>query len=108
MGFGVSGLALWVAGIPLWVFCVLREERTRLGNLNVRAKFGFLFNGYAPRSYFWELVSLVRKALVGAVSVFLVQQGSLVQAYLLLLVLFLSLLLTLRVRPYHRPLLNAL
>ena len=50
----------------------------------------------------------MRKELIAAISVFLAQQGTLVQSFLLLGLLFLSLLLTLRVRPFVRPLLNSL
>ena len=108
LGFGVSGMALWVVGLPLWTFLVLRDKRALLANTSVRLQYGFLYNGYAPRSYYWEVVSLVRKELVAGVAVFLAQQGTLAQSFVLLLLLFLALLLTLRVRPFVRPLLNSL
>ena len=54
------------------------------------------------------MVSLLRKEAVAGVSVFLQAQGTLAQAYLLLLLLALSLGATLLVRPFARPLLTAL
>ena len=108
LSVGLSGLLLWVVGLPVWTGLVLREKRAQLGNESVRATYGFLYNGYAPRSYFWEVWGIVRKQLVAGVAVFLLRAGTLVQAFLLLLLLSLFLLASLRVRPFLRPLLNSL
>ena len=67
-----------VVGLPLWTFLVLRNKRALLANTSVRLQYGFLYNGYAPRSYYWEVVSLVRKELLAGVAVFLAQQGTLI------------------------------
>ena len=108
LSLGLSGLLLWVVGLPLWTGLLLREKRAQLGNAEIQATYGFLYNGYAPRSYFWEVWGLLRKELVAGVGVFLLRAGTLVQAFLLLLLLFFFLLASLHVRPYLRPLMNKL
>ena len=51
---------------------------------------------------------MLRKEAVAAISVFLTQEGTLVQSYLLLMLLLLFILLTIKLRPYSRPLLTFL
>ncbi len=105
---GLPGLLVVALGLPLGVWLVLREKAPFLANESVKRTFGFLYNGFAPRSYYWEVLSLLRKEAVAVVSVFLIPQGTLVQALLLLLLLVAFFLLSARVRPYERPLLNSL
>ena len=87
---------------------MLWERKKLLTNLNVRQRYGFLYNGFSHRSYYWEVVSIIRKEIVAAISALFIQEGTQVQSYLLLLVLFAFILLMIKVKPYERPLLNNL
>ena len=97
---GASGLIMWIILLPLLTGLILREKRAQLGNMSVRATYGFLYNGYAPRSYFWEVWGIIRKELVAGVGVFLLRAGTLVQSFILLLLLFFFLLISIKVRPF--------
>ena len=108
LSIGLAGLVFWVLGLPLGVWLVLRENRELLGNLKLKSRLGFLYSGFRERRYYWEMVGVLRKAAIAAVSVFLIQAGTLVQSFLLLVLLVVSLLLSLRMQPYERPLLNHL
>lgn len=101
-------MAVWVVGIPLFTFLVLHQNSALLRNASVKKKYGFLYNGFHARSYYWEVVSILRKEAVAAISVFLLQQGTVVQSMLLLLTMAVFVLLTIRVAPYERPQLNRL
>lgn len=101
-------MVIWVVGIPLFTFLVLFQNSSLLGNRSVKQKYGFLYNGFHRRSYYWEVVTILRKEIVAAISVFLIQQGTVVQSMLLLLTMLIFLLLTIRISPYERPKLNKL
>ena len=105
---GLAGLLLWVVGLPLGTGLILREKASLLGNASVKAKLGFLYSGFAQRASFWEVLSMARKEAVAALGTFLVAQGTVVQALLLLVLLGVSLLVQLRLRPYATPFLNSL
>ena len=86
---------------------MLKEKKPFLDNQNVIERYGFLYNGFSRRSYYWEVVSIIRKEIVAGISALLIQEGTLVQCFLLLVVLFVFNLLVIKVKPYERPLLNS-
>ena len=95
-------------GLPFGTWIILREKRPQLQNKSVKERYGFLYNGFTPSSYYWEIVSVLRKEIIAAISAFLIQEGTLVQSLGLLLLIFCFILLALKVKPYERPLLNSL
>lgn len=105
---GGLGLLLWVAGIPWAAFAVLREKRRQLGNSEVRQRYGFLFNGYKERAYFWESLVMLRKVAVIFVAVFLRSLGTRIQAFTLFLLLLGFLLFTHQRQPFLTRHLNRL
>jgi hypothetical protein len=68
-------------------------------------KAGFLFGAYKPEYYFWEVVELLRKLALTSILA-LISPGTAGQVVVGLLLSFVMLLLTLRCKPYARPLLN--
>ena len=105
---GIPGILVWIIGFPALLWVVLWEKKGLLLNEKVKERFGFLYNGFANHSYYWEVVSIIRKELIAAISALLIQEGTLVQSLLLLLILFFFIFLTIKVKPYERPLLNNL
>ena len=80
-------LIFWGLGIPLGVFMLMRKEKERLNTVNVRKQFGFLYNGYKPHNYFWEIVIMYRKIACIFIAVFLNRIGIIVQALVLIILL---------------------
>lgn len=105
---GAAGLIVWVITLPLGSWLVLREKASLLENRQVRTYIGFLYSGFTKHAYFWEVLIMARKQVVAAIGTFLVPQGTTVQALLLLVLLGVSLLLQLRLRPYSTHFLNSL
>lgn len=70
-------LLVYVIGGPLFVFYCLYLNREELNkpfdqvNKSVLKRYHFLFKGYEPRFYYWELVVLGRKVAMVTISVFL-------------------------------------
>ena len=83
----LPGILIYGLGIPAGVLYLMRRDRDRLDTLNVKEKFGFLFNGFKKKYYYWEIAIMYRKALMIFIAVFLNQIGLIVQALVILIVL---------------------
>lgn len=74
---GIPMLVGYIIGGPLLVLYLLYSSRSELlkpfdqVNKSVVRKYHFLFKGYEPQFYYWELIVLVRKLLMVCVTVFL-------------------------------------
>ncbi len=68
-----------IVGLPLYVFLKMlkasREGRLH-GNVNIAVSYGFLFDGYQAKYWGWEVVVLLRKVILSAISVFLSSNSS--------------------------------
>jgi len=67
----VPSVIVWVLGVPTLVLYIISKRKEDLHKLNNRIKFGFIFNGFHKRTYFWEFVILYRKIIIICISVFL-------------------------------------
>merc|ERR1719320_981998 len=67
----------YIIGGPLLVFYLLYHSRAELlkpfdqVNRSVVRKYHFLFKGYEPQFYYWELIVMIRKVLMVYIAVFL-------------------------------------
>ena len=62
--------------------------------------YGFLYQGYVPRKYWWELIIILRKFLILLALVFLNRVSVTVQALVALIILIIALRLQLAFNPY--------
>lgn len=89
--------------MPLFSFYLLFRNRTRLHEIKIQEKYGFLYKGFTTRSYYWEIAMQARKILIAFVSIFLTGSGTMVQSLVLLSILCFFIYATLRVSPFeHR------
>jgi hypothetical protein len=86
----------------------MRANKDNLNNIKVKEQFGFLYNGFRDRTYFWEIYIMYRKVLVVGIQVFLVTFGLKVQAYVILLLILIALQINLKYRPFALHSLNQL
>lgn len=49
----LPSLIFWGAGIPFIAFLVLLLYRNKLDDVQIKAKFGFLYEGYNKRHFYW-------------------------------------------------------
>ena len=108
MGVAVPGILVWALGIPLGAFFFLFRLRSRLSSEAAKDKFGFLYNGYRLRHYYWESVIMFRKVAMIFITIFLSSFGKIVQALAVLLLLIVYLYFTFTRRPYMTRRLNEL
>jgi hypothetical protein len=110
--FALACIGVWVVGIPLAVFVLLRINKSKLflrtktptkkeleAHEDVVAEFGTLYLQYEPAYYWWEVTVIFKKMmLTGAMTV--IAAGSSMQLVIALLVVLINLLLTLKVAPF--------
>ena len=108
MTVGVLGIGLWSVGIPIFSAFLLRRNRTRLEEAPVKEKFGFLYNGYARHSYYWETFMSVRKVVIAFISIFLTSEGTMLQSLVLFVLLLVSIFINFRVNPFYERKINRL
>jgi hypothetical protein len=65
---------LYVVGLPLSIFLLLRQHRDTLFGPRSEAtvkRLGFLYDAYGPTAWWWEIEELMRKLLLTAIAVLL-------------------------------------
>ena len=102
----VPALVIWGFGIPAFVWIVLARNKQDLDLVETREKYGFLYNGYKKKYYYWESINMYRKIAVIFVSVFLKLAGVITQALVIFLVLILFLILNIKLMPFTFQALN--
>eukprot|EP00357_Protocruzia_adherens_P033050 CAMPEP_0115027882 /NCGR_PEP_ID=MMETSP0216-20121206/35873_1 /TAXON_ID=223996 /ORGANISM="Protocruzia adherens, Strain Boccale" /LENGTH=591 /DNA_ID=CAMNT_0002403767 /DNA_START=491 /DNA_END=2266 /DNA_ORIENTATION=- len=96
----VPGLVVWSFGLPLFTFVMLSRHRDCLDDMRVKSKYGFLYNGYELRTWYWELVISGRKVLLAAISVLTYGFSNAIQALLVLATLLLAFQLQYKYEPF--------
>lgn len=67
----MPSIIVWGLGIPFFAFLLMFRERHSLMKIEVKEKFGFLYNGYQSDLFFWEIVIMYRKIAMIFISVFI-------------------------------------
>ncbi|CAG9324291.1 unnamed protein product [Blepharisma stoltei] len=106
MTISLPTIILW--GIILPTVCLVNiiRNKSRLGDLNVRIRYGFLFNGYRDNHYFWEFIILYSKIILICCSVFLARVSLKIQAIIVAILYSIYLRLQYSNNPYTEPNLN--
>ena len=86
--------------MPILYEVILFRERHKIDTLPVKRKYGFLYNGYSKKAYYWEIVISGRKIIIAFASIFLSVKGTMLQSLALLFILAFSIFVTLKVNPY--------
>ena len=61
---GLLGLFFYGFGIPFMAFILLYRIRGRLNDLQVVITFGFMYDGFRARLYWWEVFIMLRKLAI--------------------------------------------
>eukprot|EP01016_Furgasonia_blochmanni_P027988 TRINITY_DN2940_c0_g3_i9.p1 TRINITY_DN2940_c0_g3~~TRINITY_DN2940_c0_g3_i9.p1 ORF type:complete len:388 (+),score=16.80 TRINITY_DN2940_c0_g3_i9:207-1370(+) len=102
----VPTLLIWILILPLCALLVIHRNRNQLDTPRMKIKYLFLYNGYTSRRYFWEFVIMYRKITMGLIAVFISDNLLFLKCMLLLMLLFLSILLQIKCKPYIKDELN--
>jgi hypothetical protein len=103
-------LCLDVIAIPVGIIALLLKNRASLfplDNNRFARRFGVLYEQYTPRSFFWEVVVLLRRTILIVLQIFLTRAPQWKFMGFIVLCL-LSLLTHVMVHPFQNPLDNKL
>lgn len=100
MIFGLFGLVIWGLIVPAAWFFLLKRNREKLNQIETKLKYGFLYNGYQAKNYYWELFLVYRKVILVTCSVFLRWENQAVTVTIVHIIIFVYLAVESQVRPY--------
>ena len=108
---GVLVVPLFLAvsfGFPVAVIVILTRNRCQLNQEDFVQTFGFLYGAYDR--YYWEVIVMLRKAVIAAIAVFAYRLGSILQGLMCVLVIVVALSVHLAAQPFTQeiPQLNHL
>jgi hypothetical protein len=99
-------LMIWGLLVPLLVLLYLVRRRKELSELNMKLRFGFLYNGFKKSKFYWEFVIMLRKIVIICIVFFIGNESIPIQALTLVLLLLNFLVLQYLTRPYASVELN--
>ncbi|CAD8187831.1 unnamed protein product [Paramecium pentaurelia] len=91
--------------IPTYLFLNLYKIRSKLDDENNRKNWGYLYNEYQPKAYFWEIVKVYQKSFIITFLTFY-EDLIIIKAALVFIIVFIYSGLTKKYRPYKLPFLN--
>lgn len=97
---------IWGFGVPLFVLIVMIKRFKFLGKDENKVIFGFLYNGFKRRKFFWEFFILYRKLLIICISVFMATSSTAIQALTVIILLVIALYFQYSQHPYTTKHLN--
>ena len=102
--FILPALFFYVILLPLIFYIYMNYNKDNLYDSNVMDHVGFLINGYRKNKHFWEFVFFFRRLTLHSVVIFLEPKTA---AFLVLIVLIVSLILQMRNQPFLTRNLNS-
>ena len=96
----LPGMVLWVIGMPLITFLLLRRNKKSLYAKHIKFRMGTLYVGYTYECFYWESFISIRKCMVLAASVFLVSFGAETQALAGMMICIIALIFHLHWKPF--------
>jgi len=67
----IPNFLLWTIIMPLMLFNVLKKRAKNLHDVEIYAKYSFVYEGLKRERYYWEFLIIARKTLVIIIFVFL-------------------------------------
>ena len=108
LGLVVPSIAIWCVGIPLILLWSLFRHRNKLGDIEEKLKYGFLYKGFKSDRFYWEFLTMLRKMLIICTSVFLKNISVPIQALVTFIIILISYILNEKCSPYNVHQLNAM
>jgi len=105
LGLAVPSLVVWVILIPGYMLRFLYKNQQSLNKIHMVQRYSFIYNGFEPTKYFWEITIMIRKILFIANTVFTKSVN--LQIFINLLLLIISFMIHSKGQPYaHKDLNN--
>eukprot|EP00878_Enallax_costatus_P019909 GHUV01021022.1.p1 GENE.GHUV01021022.1~~GHUV01021022.1.p1 ORF type:complete len:369 (+),score=61.10 GHUV01021022.1:206-1312(+) len=115
VGLGIPGLIVWVFGLPIALWFVLRrhskhDAKGQCGLVDpmVELKYGIMYDKYRYKRYYWECVVLLQNCALTMLLVLLQSQPAVLQILVALAVIIIGLILQITYKPYVVAMLDTL
>ncbi|KAG9403226.1 hypothetical protein AC1031_005873 [Aphanomyces cochlioides] len=105
---GAPGLLGFSFGVPVMALCILYSKRSQLETMKTKLELGFMYMGFKPQYYYWEIWVMMRKNIVSFISVFLKPSGTGPQALAATVLVFFAYHLQMDRSPYEDERVNRL
>ena len=102
----LPSIIIWGIGTPTLLLLVMIKNRKKITTIKNKLRFGFLFNGYRKKTFYWEFVILYRKILIICLIVFAANYSTQVKALTVLFLLLISFWWQHEIRPFNYKHLN--
>ncbi|CAD8128511.1 unnamed protein product [Paramecium sonneborni] len=93
--------------IPIYMLLSLYYQRYKLEEEKTRKNWGYLYNEYQHKAYFWEIIKIFQKGFM-IMFLTLYEDQIIIKAALIFIIVFIYQILTKKYRPYKSPYLNFL
>ncbi|KAL4503854.1 hypothetical protein ABPG73_017597, partial [Tetrahymena malaccensis] len=98
-------LCLWAVVVPLLQFLILVIKRNSLHTISMKFSFGFLYNEYSEKCFWWEIVKTFQKVIIILV-LNIYEQRVIVKGCIILAIVFMQMCFSLNQQPFLIPDLN--
>ncbi|CAG9319459.1 unnamed protein product [Blepharisma stoltei] len=102
----MPAIIIWGIAVPALCLTNLVRNWDRLDEVWIKLRYGFLFNGYKSKYYYWEFVIAYSKMILIAFSVFLSNVSIAVQAIAVVILLYVFLHTQRRNKPFILQIFN--
>ncbi|EAR93712.2 transmembrane protein, putative (macronuclear) [Tetrahymena thermophila SB210] len=92
-------LFLWAVTIPLMQFLILVTKRRSLHTISMKFSFGFLYNEYSKRCFWWEIVKTFQKIIIILV-LNIYESKVIVKGCIVLAIVFMQMCFSLNQQPF--------
>lgn len=99
-------LVIWVIGLPVVGFLIIKNYKNSLDSDDVIFKFRILYQGYKKEAYYWEFVNTFRKVVIVMINVFLAIYPPVYKTFVATLILTAVLRYQESVKPYKIKIMN--
>ncbi|CAG9312607.1 unnamed protein product [Blepharisma stoltei] len=106
LAVSLPSIILWGILLPTICLINLTKNKKKLDNISLRLRYGFLFNGYKEKHFYWEFIILYSKIILICCSVFLTRISLILQALIVSILYSIYLHLQYFNNPYNEPNLN--
>ena len=103
LGLGLLYILLWTIGLPILGFIFLTCKRSQHESPKFKRRFLILYQGFKPNRYYWELVNIIRKAIVASIHVFVPYKELYIKMFIAITVMLIFLRIQLWLRPFKNP-----
>lgn len=106
--FGIPIIIIWIVGLPVFAYFLLRKKQGQLGDDENIARYGFLYTGLTHKAFYWEILLHFRKVAMICINVFLTTFKPLYRALIGFMLMIVYIEVLQKVRPYSTDEVNDL